>query len=262
MRKQISIIVAITALACFGALPGRPGWQITDYAAAINPAQSMGYGNIYIDRQTSMDPVSIEKIAVGDQLIELGVMDPRGRVHEPGMQFQAGPDWLKDMSVVLKNRTNKEIVHVEIELWFPDSGDGTRGHPVQTYELALGQRPEIDLYIGRGGQKVLPDTDKEPLSLLPEKTVVIHIADYFDQIEELLKGGSKRLQQHTRVVVRQLGCAFVDGMRWSDVGGFLIPDFDHPGHFAKQDQGRFFPGNPSKNWPPANAPGEPRSDYH
>jgi hypothetical protein len=241
-------------------MPGRLGWQTTAYATAVNSPQSMGYGNVYIDRQTSMDPVSIEKITIGEQLIDLGVMDPRGRVHEPGTQFQAGPDWLKDMSVVLKNRTDKVIVHVEIELWFPDSGDGTSGHPVATYDLALGQRPEIDLYVGHGGQKVRADTDKEPLSLLPEKSLVIHIADYFDQIE---KPDEEKhlLSEHTRVVVRQMGCAFVDGMRWSDVGGFLIPDFDHPGQFAKQDSGRFFPGNPSKNWPPANAPGEPRSEY-
>jgi len=227
----------------------------------------MGYGTVYIDRQTSMDPVSIEKITIGDDVIHLGVMDPVGRVHEPGMQFQANTDWLKEMSIVLKNRTNKVVVSATIELWFPDTGDGSRAHPVDNFPIGIGQRPDIDLNVGRGGTKLRPDSDKQPISLDPGKTLIIQVADYFDGIQELLLespgglGKNQPLSRLARVVVRQIEFCFVDGMRWNDLEGYSVPDFNRPGHFTKKDRGHYFPGNPSQNWPPSDAPGEPRYTY-
>jgi hypothetical protein len=234
-------------------------------AAASHP-QGQGFGTVYIDRQTSMDPVSIEKITIGDELIHPGVMDPRGRVYEPATQFQANKDWLKEMSIVLKNRTDKVIVAANIELWFPDTGDGSNAHPVNLYRISIGQRPDVDLY-RHDGTKGPSDSDKPPLWFEPNKTLVIQIADYFNGIQGTIEerpgdlGSDQPLSRLTRVVVRQMVFCFEDGMRWTDLEGFSIPDFDHPGQFTKQDRGRYFPGNPSQNWPPSDAPGEARVTF-
>jgi hypothetical protein len=75
--------------------------------AASLPPQGLDR-TVYIERQTRMYPVTIERVTVGDQLIQPGVVGGP-RVLRPGTPFQANNDWLKNMSFVLKNRTNKTI---------------------------------------------------------------------------------------------------------------------------------------------------------
>lgn len=260
MSKQHIKLTArvLAALACLAALSGWLGWRVATVVAA-NGLQAEGYKTVDIDRQTSMDPVSIEKITVGGQVIRPGVSTAAVREVRPGMPFQADGDWLKKMSISIKNRTDKVLVRAEIRIYFPDTGDGSASRPVTAYTITLVQVPEIDSFNGRGQQSA-PEPNKQPLLLAPGQTLVIPVADYVDEMQSLV--GEKILfSQVTRVVIDRLRFFFVDGLRWKNLDGFAAPDPNHPGQFTNLDRSRYFPGNSSQNWPPADAPGEARHTY-
>lgn len=260
-KPAVAILVALTGCIALS------GWFRSRVVSgdSTNLLQATGFGTIDIDRQTSMDPVSIERITIGGQVIQPGV-STGPREDKPGTQFEADEGWLKNASIVLKNRTDKVIVWAGIELFFPDTGNGTASEPLTAYTITLGQRPEIDSF-KKNGEKLPSDPNKQLLFLAPGQTLVVHLADYIDEIQDRLEqspgalAGDQPLSRVTRVAIHRSEFLFADGMRWTDLDGFSIPDPNHPGQNSNLDRGRFFPGNPSHNWPPADAPGEARVTF-
>ncbi len=250
IKQQVKLVTAMLAtLACL--LP----------LATASSGQSLGTKTVHIDRQTRMDPVTIEKITIGDQLIQPGVATA-AREDKPGTPFQADEDWLKNMSMVLRNRTDKVIVRAEIQLFFPDTGNGNtppgRISPTVTaYIIALGQLPDWATY-RRDGSKLSPEPTKQPLCLAPGQTLVIRLADYTDAIQPIVEE-KVVFSQITTVNIRRLGFYFADGLRWEDIG-YSVPDPNHPGRYTNLGP-RYFPGHPSQNWPPVGAPFEPATVY-
>jgi hypothetical protein len=244
--KQPTKLIA-AALMLAGLVLSGLGWRV---AAATG---ALGTKMVYIDAQYSVDPVTITKVLVGDQQIQPGVSTGPREV-QPGTPFQADEDWLKNMSISLKNRTDKVIVRAEVQLWFPDTGDGSSA-PVTVYTITLGQRPDIDSFASHG-QKLPPEPGKPPLLIAPGQTVVVHFADYLDamqsRVEEKLS-----FTQVTRVAIQRLKFYFADGMIWDDLHGFGVPDPNHPGQFSYMDRNRFFPGDPRNDWPPPTQQTEP-----
>jgi hypothetical protein len=253
MLKQRKRLAAAAVLATLVVLSGWLHWRAAAVAAA-GLTQSGEDRTVDIERQTRMDPLTITKVMVGDQQIQPG-QSSGAREDKPGTTFQADEDWLKNMSIVLKNRTDKVIAHVEIQLFFPDTGDGSASRPVTAYTIALGQVPDINSFTSHG-QKIPPDSSKQPLLLAPGQTLVIRVADYIDGIRDMLEqfpgalvGGSPILQV-TRVTIDRLQLFFVDGLRWKNLDGFAVPDPNRPGRYTNPGT-TFFPGRSSQNWPPS-----------
>jgi hypothetical protein len=248
--KQHTKLVAATlaVLACI--VLSELGWRIAPVAAATGrPGTKM----VHIDAQYPVDPVTITKVIVGDQEIQPGVSTGVREV-QPGNPFQADEDWLKNMSITLKNRTDKVIVRAEVQLWFPDTGDGSPSQPATAYTITLGQRP-IDSYRSNG-QKYAPEPNKSPILIAPGKTLVVHVADYLDAIQSLVEA-KLSFSQVTRISIQRLQFYFADGMRWDDLHGFGVPDPNHPGQFTYMDRNTFFPGDPRNDWPPPTQQVEP-----
>jgi hypothetical protein len=246
--KPVGAVLA--ALACF-VLSGGLSWFSAPVAASTG---AVGTKRVYIDAQYRVDPVTITNVIVGDQEIQPGVSTGPREV-QPGTPFQSDEDWLKKMSISLKNRTDKVIVRAEVELYFPDTGDGSSSQPVEGYNVSLGRRPEIDSYSSHG-QKLPEEPNKPALLVAPGQTFVIHIADYIDAIQSRVEE-TLPFAQVTRVAIRRIGFFFADGMRWNDLYGFGVPDPNHPGQFTYMDRNRFFPGDPRNNWPPPTQQVEP-----
>jgi hypothetical protein len=206
---------------------------------------------VYIERQTRMYPVTIERVTVGDQVIQPGVMGGP-KVIQDGTPFQANEDWLKNMSFVLRNRTNKTIDWALIYLVFPDVQRGLN------LSMEIGRMPANDFFNGKGG-KVMPHTAKDdessPLSFAPGQTLVIRLADHLDEIQSGVEAFMP-LQQVTRIEIAPHDFLFEDGMRWDLMTRFGVPDPSQPGKFTDRDRGRYFPGDPFQNWPPAAAPSQ------
>jgi hypothetical protein len=247
-KQHTKLVVGMFAsLACL-ALSGWIGWRIAPVAAAT--PGTLGTKMVYIDAQYRVDPVTITKVIVGGQQIEPGVsVGPRE--DKPGTPFQADEDWLKNMSIFLKNRTDKAIVRAEVQLFFPDTGDGSGARSVTAYTMTLGQLPEIDAFTSHG-QKLPPEPDKHPILFAPGQTLVVQVADYIDPIQSFVEQ-KLSFSQVTRVAIRRLQFYFEDGTRWNDLVGFGIPDPNHPGQFTNMDRNTYFPGNPRQNWPPSES---------
>lgn len=146
------------------------------------------------------------------------------------------------------NRTDKVIVRAELQLFFPDTGDGSPYRPVTTYTTLIGHRPDAESFTSQG-QKRLPEPDKQPLLWLPGQTLAVRVGDYFGGIQSTVEE-TLSFTKVTRVAIRRLQFYFVDGMRWNDLAGFGVPDPNHPGHFTNMDRNTYFPGNSRENWPP------------
>jgi hypothetical protein len=194
------------------------------------------------------DAVMISNVAVAGRTIECGLFIEPPAVVQPFTPFEAGDNWLQQMTISLINRTNKTIVFGTVTFHFPDAGNYSSAQPGVGTQLQFGQVPAIDAYDGRTGQPVrLNHPERPPLDWGPEQTIVVHVSDYMPEIEALLANflpGSAA----TKVNVYLSAFYFADGMEWG-LGRYSVPDPDHPGKF-KPLPANYFPGKRGRNWPP------------
>lgn len=248
----------LAALGCWLTVSISLGRSASASAKTVLPM--LGNKIVDLDAQFKTDPVTYTKVTFQDQEIQPGMSTgPDERQVHSGTPFQADENWLKNLSISLLNRTNKEIVRVELDIVFPDTGDGSPSHPVTVYRLWLGQRPEIVSFT-RSGRKLPPEPDKQPLSFSPGQTLVLNLADYADAIQTCVEGGCGGIgipfAQVKRIAIHRTQFYFADGMCWN-LSGYGFPVLDHPGQFTYKPRGSYFPGrDPSQDWPPPTQPFE------
>jgi hypothetical protein len=212
-------------------------------ASAAQIQQVMGEKLVEVESHHRDDAVAITKVTVGDRELECGLIVSRSEV-QPVTPFLAADDWLQTMTIYLYNRTNKTIVAGQIVLGFPETGDG-HTQPQRVYLIDLGRVPEAAAFSGRTGQPIALDPRLKPISFLPGQTLLIHVGDYIDRIRDDVQDLIP-LTMITKCAIRRSHFFFDDAMRW-DIGGFAVPDPEHPGRFKRLD-GNYFPGR--KTWPP------------
>lgn len=210
-------------------------------AALFAAGKSLGTKAVDIDAfHTRRDAVKITKVTVAGHQVQPG-SSTGAREDKPGTPFQADEDWIKTMSISLANRTDKVIVSAQVQIWFPDTGDGTEARPVTVFIMTAGRRPEWAMY-HRDGTKMAPDAGK-PLLLAPGKTLELQFAEYLDEIRSVVEE-KLPFAQITRVNISRSKFYFEDGTCWD--GGsasYLAPDSAHPGHYTKLPD-TYFPGQP------------------
>lgn len=194
------------------------------------------------------DAVMISNVAVAGKTVECGLFIKPPDLMQPVTPFQAGSNWVGQMTISLINRTNKPIVYGGIILHFLDIGD-CRSLPCVGPELHFGQMPAIDAYDGRTGKPLKPEhPESPPLDWKPEQTFVVHVSDYMAEIDEDL-ANIMSVTAVTNVNVYRGVFFFDDGMRWEG-GRYSVPDPDHSGKF-KYLPADYFPGKRrGNNWPP------------
>ena len=198
------------------------------------------------DIEQITDAVLMSKVAVAGKTVECGLFI-KPTVVQPVAPFQAGSDWLQQMTISLINRTNKTIAFGDILVHFLDTGD-CRSAPCVGASLTLGQMPAIDAYKGRTGRPLRPEhPERPPLDWKPEQTIVVHVSDYMDEIERNL-ADFMPVTAVTKVNVYRGPFYFDDGMQWN-LGRYAVPDPEHHGKF-KELPADYFPGRRGNNWPP------------
>jgi hypothetical protein len=158
--------------------------------------------------------------------------------------FEAGDDWLQKMSIFVRNRTNKTIVYVNVDLGFPEAGNGVT-EPYAMYMVLLGQIPDVDAIQIYGHQFAYTE---RPLSFGPGQTLDIRVGDYIDAIRAVVEKVMP-LNMITKCAITLQTVYFKDGTVWNPGQGFGVPD---PKVRLRIDYFKrgYFPGDKRKNWPP------------
>jgi hypothetical protein len=139
-----------------------------------------------VDRPMGKDPIRITKVMEGDSEVKSdGHEFPNKYFWEA--TFQAGDDWLKGLTLSIKNESKKKIVYLEVSCnlfetpdWQTELAKHSRpDNPVLGQASnVVGWRPEHALYSMRLGHAVKPDTDKRPaFELAPGQEFTISIED-------------------------------------------------------------------------------------
>jgi hypothetical protein len=259
MRRIIEIML-VMVLSAAGSAPalnaahGDRGSRGGSEAPAPEAAQSAtsGHKTVTVMPGGLMSPLFITKLVVGKRVMVLGKPISVNQYHsDPALilnnkPFEAGSGWLNDMVLYIKNRTDKTVASATVLLSFPETGNG-RTEPICIYHIRLGRIPPQDAFDGRTGSPLRIDPNAKPLNLAPGQDVVVHVADYMNEIKGSVEKAMP-LFYVTRVGVSINACTFADGMRYSG-GAFSLPDTSQHGKWRYLPSG-YFPGNPRQSWPP------------
>lgn len=147
--------------------------------------------------------------------IEIVEMRSNGNVIEMDSTFQ-DTAWLKDLTIRFKNVSGKTITHVDLNLLFPETADGT--HP-KSYSLIYGlyfskQKPDAP------GMKYLRPGEIAEVSLN---------STGYGKLKGLV-AATKELDQLTRTNLSLQVVYFEDGTQWS-AGEMFRQDPANPGNF-------------------------------
>lgn len=138
----------------------------------------------------------------------------------PGIPIKAGEDWLKNISLTIKNVSPKDITLVEVRLLFVDTENGTGQRPfTSATAFKLGQRSEHDLY-SLSGEKMLPDPGS-PLRLPPGQRLTVSFASQYDEIKQ--DAETRQPMSTIQKVLVTYDISFADGTAWTG-GGYYRPD--------------------------------------
>lgn len=257
VRKAIEIGFIVTLVtAAISLVPGLAGSNgFLDFGPAVAQAQNTqpvgtGYKTLVVMPGGLMSPLFITKVSVGNKAMLLGSLPsklPPNQISN-GRPFQDCDNWLSRMTIYIKNRTDKTVAWVGLELLFPKPGSGAWGLiAIQT--IQLGRVPAVDMSTIRtvDGKPVHFSPSLKPLDLRPGQEVTVRVSDYMNSIKQLVQRFMPAMMV-TKLQVEIGSCYFNDGMRWS-TGVYSALDKAHPGKM-KNLPSNYFPGNPRQYWPP------------
>lgn len=156
----------------------------------------------------------------------------QGRV---AYKFQAGTDWLKNLSLVVRNRTSKSIALFTIYESFPE----TKATGSLVFNNAkFGALPANVAFTYDG--RPLPRSGQKPLNLAPGKQRIFPLGDKLTRAIDIINAR----QPFSSISLLQVhfGVTFTDGMQW--FGAYAKPDPNHPGRYLPMPF-NFFPGFPA-----------------
>lgn len=179
-----------------------------------------------LERYTIDDPVRIIQVLEGG----VEITPERPAKEKNGKPFAAGPDWLRVLTVVVKNFSPKNVVAAHLLVDFPETGTGVPGDPTVAVPIWLGNIPEHGLYNTRDGKKLELPT-KPALNLVAGAELKISMAPYYEKVKASIE--SKRPGSDiTTCWIRLQQFYFADGTRWAP-GNFQKPDPASPGKYEK-----------------------------
>lgn len=186
---------------------------------------AQGTKALLLARPLGNDPVRVVSAREGtSELKSSGRQFPNSHAWEA--TFNAGDDWLKDLSFTIKNVSDRTITYVEISCALFESSDwqkelaahSTPANPiVGQASNVLGWRPEHALYSPRLGSAKAPDADQRPaFELAPGQKFTLPLQD--PQTYSQLKSTVEAKQPLSTIN----GCDasisaifFADGTKWS-----------------------------------------------
>jgi hypothetical protein len=150
------------------------------------------------------EPVRIEQVKTNGTPIEFG------------RSFSTNKDWLKDLTVSVKNMSDQSIARIEINLSFP---------------RPRGTSPDVSTYVVRliyGLEPSDPSFAQTQKPLMPGEIANLHLPDQNRPIikADLASLGYPEEDNYARLTINSI--TFLDGSTWEG-GETLYPDPKHPG---------------------------------
>ena len=167
-------------------------------------------GPILADAQSRQRVV--EKISWQTEPVRIEQITANGSVIEVGQKFQQEQDWFSDLTVSVKNISNKAIARIEINVSFPRDAS------------ASDDVPRLVIPILHGAD---PADAKDQLPLLPGETAELHM---LKANLPIIKQGLSTLgypDDVSRVSLMLNTVTFVDGSMWAG-DEILYPDPKNP----------------------------------
>jgi hypothetical protein len=145
--------------------------------------------------------------------VEFASLKVKGRAAGLGEKFEGEGDWLRGVTLSIRNRADQPIVWARLDLTFPETA---ATGPVMLHQIFLGSRPDLPQPPGVA-----------PLRLMPKETLEVPLAAEYEQIKTLIE-----LRHASVELVRQLDLhlgevLYEDGTLWS--GGQLFKRNPDPG---------------------------------
>src|SRR5262249_55621423 len=157
-------------------------------------------------------PRVVEKISWRTEPVRMEKITARGTVVELGRTFQQEKDWFSDLTVSVKNISNKAIARIEINVSFPHDTQVSADVPMLVIPLLHG----LD-----------PADAKDQIPLLPGETTELHMLK--SNLPIITQGLAKLgyPQDVSRVSLMLNSVTFVDGSMWAG-DEILYPDPKNP----------------------------------
>jgi len=112
-------------------------------------------------------------------------------------EFEGDPDWLKDLTLMLRNTSDRTITYIELNLHFPEV---TRNGRTALHQILLGVDPDRK-------------SPRAELRLKPNETIEIPLSARYDDIKTLVEtAGNQPLANVAKVWVEFHSALFDDGM--------------------------------------------------
>jgi hypothetical protein len=182
-RRAITITLTIANLCLF----------VIYVSGSINPV-TQNKKTIIRRLTLTKEPVEISFI-LKDQPVK-GIEAVRTEEGIRTEEFEGDPDWLKDLTLKLRNTSGKSITYIEFDLHFPEV--------IRNGRTALHQ-----IFLGVDPDRKFPRAE---LRLAPNETIEIPMAAGYDDIKTLVeKGGNLPLENVTKLWVEFHSALFDDG---------------------------------------------------
>ena len=227
--------VLATAIAC--ALIAR-SWDGLSVLPVVQAQDALTVGSkfIEVEPESVHQAARVVKVTVGKQVVTPGFYNRRRG--PSGVPFQAGDDWLKDLSFTVKNRTAKKIVQLFMNVSFPETDTPEYGFPVHQL-IYRGQIAESAAY---GPDGNLDPGAGQPLDFGPRQKMTFSFANYADDVRKRIEE-RQPFSTVTRCFINVHTAYLEDGTHWV-LSHFDAPDPGHPGSFIPLDPSLFFSGDP------------------
>ncbi|HLL74336.1 MAG TPA: hypothetical protein VK421_03655 [Pyrinomonadaceae bacterium] len=157
----------------------------------------------------------IRESAHNKEPVEIGDVKFKGKAIKFGEEIDGDETWLRDVSVRVKNVSDKTITYLRLDFVFPDP---IRPGAVNTQNVFLGRRYDVPM-----------TSRNEPLRLEPGESATVSLAAHFDEIKSLVEPRYGAVGNVRQVAVNLADALFEDGTLYS--GGAVFrrnPDESSP----------------------------------
>ncbi|HEY9286030.1 MAG TPA: hypothetical protein VIP46_21445 [Pyrinomonadaceae bacterium] len=156
----------------------------------------------------------IREPIINREPVEIGDVRFKSKAVKFGDELDGDETWLRDVSVKVRNVSDKTITYFRLNFVFADPRPGA----VNTQNVMLGRRTDFPM-----------TSRNEPLRLAPGESATVSLAAYFDEIKSLVEPRHGWIGNVNEVAVSLGDALFEDGTLYS--GGAVFrrnPDESSP----------------------------------